>query len=59
VASFQLQQANGQGPEIYANGIPHYPGECQVIELGRFHFTAHRTSPIHREGMIDVIVIMT
>ncbi|KAJ8313418.1 hypothetical protein KUTeg_009046 [Tegillarca granosa] len=37
VASFPLPQANGQGPEIYAaaNGIPHYPGECQVLDIAR------------------------
>ncbi|KAK3095740.1 hypothetical protein FSP39_018410 [Pinctada imbricata] len=34
VASFQVPTANGQVPEIYANGIPHYAGECQVVELG-------------------------
>ncbi|KAK3580539.1 hypothetical protein CHS0354_009495 [Potamilus streckersoni] len=26
MAGFSVHQANGQPPEIYANGIPHYPG---------------------------------
>lgn len=34
LAGFQIPQHNGQTPEMYANGIPHYPGECQVVELG-------------------------
>ncbi|XP_071139237.1 CUGBP Elav-like family member 3-A isoform X6 [Mytilus galloprovincialis] len=34
MAGFQMQQANGQTPEIYANGIPHYPGECQLVDIG-------------------------
>ncbi|XP_065924334.1 CUGBP Elav-like family member 3-A isoform X3 [Magallana gigas] len=33
LAGFQIPQHNGQTPEMYANGIPHYPGECQVVEL--------------------------
>lgn len=36
LAGFQIPQHNGQTPEIYANGIPHYPGECQVVELGKY-----------------------
>lgn len=35
LAGFQIPQHNGQTPEMYANGIPHYPGECQVVELGK------------------------
>ncbi|XP_061185406.1 CUGBP Elav-like family member 3-B isoform X2 [Saccostrea echinata] len=36
LAGFQIPQHNGQTPEIYAaNGIPHYPGECQVVELAQ------------------------
>lgn len=26
VTSFPVPQANSQAPEVYANGIPHYPG---------------------------------
>ncbi|XP_052097594.1 CUGBP Elav-like family member 4 isoform X6 [Mytilus californianus] len=35
MAGFQMQQANGQTPEIYANGIPHYPGECQLVDIAQ------------------------
>ena len=28
VASFQVPPANGQAAEVYANGIPHYTGQC-------------------------------
>ncbi|XP_052692983.1 CUGBP Elav-like family member 3-B isoform X4 [Crassostrea angulata] len=35
LAGFQIPQHNGQTPEMYANGIPHYPGECQVVELAQ------------------------
>jgi hypothetical protein len=34
MAGFQIQQTNGQSPEIYANGISHYPGECQLVDIG-------------------------
>lgn len=36
-----MQQANGQTPEIYANGIPHYPGECQLVDIGMLYSFTH------------------
>ena len=35
MAGFQIQQTNGQSPEIYANGISHYPGECQLVDIAQ------------------------
>lgn len=33
MGGFQVQ--NGQSPEIYANGIPHYAGECQLVDIAQ------------------------
>lgn len=38
MGGFPVQQTNGQSPEIYANGIPHYPGECQLVDIGMSYF---------------------
>lgn len=35
MGGFPVQQTNGQSPEIYANGIPHYPGECQLVDIAQ------------------------